>query len=460
MNFSKLLLIIQCVIIFLFGGIFFTEYNQVITNSDLIITFFLTILFTITNYYISKRNVLICFLNFYTWNLCILIPFLYVIFFPDKLEYIIPKYMYLQYGFLFIFAKLYIFLAGISFLYLFTFKKPLITNSITESKALIINIFSIVVLLLNFLFIRTQFIGYPYFYLIFNPQVILILLIHIFICSSKSNKIRVSFCIYIILYVLSVTLEGSRSGIFNVFFIFLLLELYKNGDFFMKFRSIVLSIFVLLFSVASYSYATATRISRSVNYDFNSDEIGKYLTIDSTSFEFILGQIVKRFSLIDYSYAISNSFYSKDFFNQNVNFLELFKSTINITFPANIFEKTLTSNTYLRSLNEDLSKGDLLYDWSSYNSTFYDFNFLYFNYFSILISFSIFWFFLKSLSRIHNNFSSYFFSFTLIQISYFYVFFGYDYLIKNLLHGYLTVSFLTLLFSLNSLHKRPNYLKI
>ena len=257
---------------------------------------------------------------------------------------------------------------------------------------------------------------------------------------------------------LSKLLNSLKNSLIGFYFgfalVYLLFELYKNGDFFIKPRIVALIFIIFLFSVGTYSYATATRISRSINNDLTGDEIANYLSINANTVEFVSGLIVKRFSLIDYSYSISNSFYIKYLLNQNLNFLEFFKSTVNITFPATIFENTLTSNTYLRSLNEDLSKEELLNDWSSYNATFYDFNFLYFNYFSLIISFILFWVYLKYLRMINKIFPSFFYFFTLQQISSFFVFFGYDYFIKSLVHGYLTLSVLALLLSLTSMNKR------
>ena len=166
-------------------------------------------------------------------------------------------------------------------------------------------------------------------------------------------------------------------------------------------------------------------------------------SIGSNYFEFLILQIVNRLKMIDYSYVIYNDLYNNLFFDQNLNFINFIKSFINITFPLNLFDEVLTSNTYLRSLNEDLSKSNLINDWSSYNSTFLDFNVLYFGIFgAIIISLMILYFY-DFLIRIFNHrntlFSNMIFVFLIIQLMSFFIFFGYDYFLKTLIHGFITI---------------------
>ena len=70
----------------------------------------ITILFTFLNKIFFKKNPLYGFLSFYLYVIIYFIPFLYASFFSEKVQLIIPKYQYLEFGFFSSFLAVFIFL--------------------------------------------------------------------------------------------------------------------------------------------------------------------------------------------------------------------------------------------------------------------------------------------------------------------------------------------------------------
>ncbi len=405
----------------------------------------ITILFTFLNKIFFKKNPLYGFLSFYLYVIIYFIPFLYASFFSEKVQLIIPKYQYLEFGFFSSFLAVFIFLFCSNFI----IHKISLNTEIFKKQNLKIDqyvfLFFNLLLISNVVFTYFEVFFYPFFYLIFNPQTILIFVIYFYLISEEKNKIFIFFLSYILIYIINSIYFGSRSGIFNVLIYYFILSCLIYKDYFLKFKSILNYFALFLFALISFPVATIFRVMKDTGYynSFSFNIIFSEYSIGSNYFEFLILQIVNRLKMIDYSYVIYNDLYNNLFFDQNLNFINFIKSFINITFPLNLFDEVLTSNTYLRSLNEDLSKSNLINDWSSYNSTFLDFNVLYFGIFgAIIISLMILYFY-DFLIRIFNHrntlFSNMIFVFLIIQLMSFFIFFGYDYFLKTLIHGFITI---------------------
>ena len=178
-------------------------------------------------------------------------------------------------------------------------------------------------------------------------------------------------------------------------------------------------------------------------------------SITGNYFTFMLSAIVERLSMLKYSFCLSNDLYNPLFFKQYFTFSEFFNSSINLTFPLDYNSNSIPSNTYLRSLVDDSSYYDLKQDWSSYNAYIVDFNYLYNSSFSFIISIItilIYSLICKLLNR-KSVLLHLMYVFLILNILNFFVFFGYDYMVKHIVHG---VFGILLLWSIVSLSDASN----
>jgi len=437
------------------------EYN-LSSNNDIYLIIMISIIYSFFNLYYFKYNSLINFICYYNYYINFLTPFVYIIFFEESISKILNKYQFFEYGFFKIFLSVAIFSFFANYIFSkITTKKSLIEN-LNRSMNLNLIRWIFFFLIGNILFSSLQLFFYPQFYLFFNPQLHLLLFIYIYMISDSKNKLKLYFISFVIIYIAYTIISGSRSGLFNVLIYSLLVLLYIKGDFILSLKKYFYILFFLSLALLSFPIATIFRIinDSSVTSNFSFDLLfNSYLVVDNY-FQFMFTSIVERLSLLNYSFYLSNDLYNPNFFKEYFTFNELLSSSMNLTFPSDFFPNSIPSNTYLRALVDDSSFFALKQDWSSYNAYIVDFNHLYNRNFSFIISIitiSIYSFICKLFNRKSVIFHL-IYVFLILNIFNFFVFFGYDYMLKHIVHSIFGILLLWMILSFSNLTSKKNKL--
>lgn len=448
-------------ILLMFYKVIVGEYN-LSSNNDIYLIIIISIIYSLFNLYSFKYNSFINFICYYNYFINFLTPFVFIVFFEEYVWKILNKYQFFEYGFF----KIFLSVALFSFFANYIFSKIKSKKNVIENLNRRMNLKLIrwiyFFLIGNIIFSSLQLFFYPQFYLFFNPQLHVLLFIYIYIVSENKNKLKFYFISFVIIYIMYTILSGSRSGLFNVFIYSLLVLLYVKGDFILSLkRYFFISIFLLL-AFITFPVATIFRIindSSDVS-NFSFDLLFNEFSVANNYFLFMASSIVERLSLLNYSFYLSNDLYNPFFFNQYFTFNELFNSSINLIFPFDFDSASIPSNTFLRSLVDNSSFFDLKNDWSSYNAYILDFNHLYNKNLSFVISIiviSVYSFICKLFNR-KSVIYHFIYVFLILNIFNFFVFFGYDYMLKHIAHSIFGIILLWGILSLSNFNKKNNLL--
>ena len=452
MRISKFLHLYSLTLILLmFYKVLTGEYN-LSSNNDIYLIIVISIIYSFFNLYQFKYNSLINFIGYYNYCVNFLTPFVFMILFEESIFKILPNYRYFEHGFF----KVFLSVATFSFLANYIFSKIKARKGAIENlnERMNLNVIRWILFFIigNVVFSSLKLFFYPQFYLFFNPQLHLILFIYIFMVSDIKSVLKPYFISFVIIYVLYTIVVGQRSGLFNVLIYSLLVLLYVKGDFVLSLkRYFQISIFLFI-ALISYPIATIFRISNDSigGACFSFDLLFNAASVTDNYLIFMVTAIVERLSMLNYSFYLSNDMYDPLFFKQYFTFNEFFNSSLNLTLPFDYDSNSIPSNTYLRSLVDNSSHLKLKHDWSSYNAHIVTFNNLYSNRFYFIMSItaiSLYSLFIK----IFNKKSVVLHLITvllIINIFNFFVFFGYDYMIKYIVHNVFGV---LLLWSISSL---------
>jgi len=433
------------------------EYN-LSSNNDIYLVIIISIIYSLLNLYYFKNNSFINFICYYNYYINFLTPFVFIIYYEESSFKILNKYQFFEYGFF----KIFLSVAMFSFLANYIFQNIKAKKYIIENLNRRINLNFIrwifFFLIGNILFSTLQLFFYPQFYLFFNPQLHVHLFIYIYVVSDSKNKLKLYFISFVIIYVLYSVLSGSRSGLFNVLIYSLLVLLYVKGDFILSLKRYFYIFIFLIVALLTFPIATIFRIVND-NYgdlNFSFDLLFNSYSVDNNYFLFMATSIVERLSLLNYSFYLSNNLYDPLFFKQYFTFNELFNSSINLTLPYDINSNSIPSNTYLRALVDDSSFLNLKQDWSSYNAYIVDFNSLYNKKISFIISIitiSIYSLICKLFDQ-KSVISHLIYVFLILNIFNFFVFFGYDYMFKQIVHSVFGILLLWIILSLSNSKNR------
>ena len=305
-----------------------------------------------------------------------------IIFFAYYPEYYIfwfGKYIHVEFSISKIFLLITVIIV---FIHLILRIRPLISinnrkinfNLLTQKSSIFSIFFLIVILLINQSFTNSFFI------ILFNVQAIAFILM-IGVLNQEIKEKKYLFIFFIVL-ILSTIFGGSRGGILNVIFNFIVLLIFFKGNVFLKKKYILGVFFFLIIAVITYPIATFIRVASDSGIDLSTISIDSILTsssfVGSNPIAFILSRIIDRLDLFKYSFIVFNNLYDQSFFAENLSVINIFKSSINLILPGDYFD-VLASNNYFDNLVSDRSVYEIKHDWSSYNLSFFDYtiNFLY-----------------------------------------------------------------------------------
>jgi len=436
MRISKFLLSFSIIeIVFVIYALFYLD-NSIATSSDISIVILISIVFLLTNNYFFKKNPFVAFILYYIFNISYLLPFCFILYFPEYANVIISKYTNTQESFHLVFLLLLITLC-LSFYILrdITFKSRVLLNvNSFFNKKMIIFIF--ITLILNFIF--SFFNILPVFSIFFNPQLCFSLLIFYSCIPFKDKSNSKYIYLFLFLFIFYTILFGSRSGLYYLVIYYLVCFLYINGDIYINKKYYLLFFLVILSSLVAYPIATVFRIANDQNVNF---DLSLFFTTDTDeALSLLFAKIIQRLSLLDYTYIIANNLYKQSFFDNYFTFENFIYSFINITFPYSI-SNTLVSNNLLANLTFDYNIEDIRGNWSSGNAFIVDFNHLYFPGFGLPISLLFFYLYKKIMLMINNNYTLFSLLYVILFLKIFdlYVFFGYDYFFRNLFHAFISL---------------------
>ena len=425
-------------IILMFFG-FLNHDQSLVTRLDILYVILISFLFLIINSYFFKINAFISFIIFYVYNITYLLPFCFILFFPDQINIIISKYTTSVYNFSFCFLLITIFLI-ISYYILHNIKlnnklisniKKNITNRIVQ-KLIILLIFNIIFAYFNVL---------SFFSIFFNPQIYLLILVFVLCIPNNKNINRQYIYFYFLLYIAYTIFFGSRSGIHNLLLYFIISFLFVNGDTTINKKYYILVSIGIVFAIILYPIATVFRIANDEHLNF---DINLFVNTDNeNAIIYFFAKIIQRLSLLDYTYIIANKLYNQSFFDTYFTIKNLILSSLNITFPLSLND-TLVSNNLLSNVTYDFSYDEIRSNWSSGNAFLMDFNHLYLPGFEFLLSFLVIYLY-KLLIKTVSNKNIFFSLLYILLISKtfdLFIFFGYDYFFRNLVHTCVTLFFL------------------
>ena len=454
MKFSKILNIVYIVLLIFLMKIIING-TEITSQNDLLLVFSFTLLFCLINSYYFKINAHIAFIFFFIYIINFLIPFLFYLYFPEFVTGLLPKYEYREYGFWKTFAYLDLFII-ISY---FIFKKSTQLNkSIFRYKNLLskkLIIFSLLILCLNIL---TNYFNLSAAISIFiNPRIYLFFIILFYSISDKKKELNKYLNIFLLTFILTTVIGGSRSGVITVSLYFIIINLYAYKDLTFTKKQLFVGFIIVIVGLVSYPIATIFRIigdqGLNANFElsifFNNDAINPVV--------FLLSKIIQRFSLLEYSFILNNDLYNQQFFIDNFTIRNLVQSTIDIILPSS-FSDVLVSNNLLANLSFDYSYSEIRNNWSSGNAFLLDFNRLYSYYFFVPLTVFVLYIY-SCLIRIFNKnllFYQLIRVFLIYNIFELFIFFGYDYLIRTLIHSLIPLFILYLIFNLSNFLSKEN----
>ena len=424
-------------VIILLGGLF-NIHEGYLDKTDIIIVSICSLIITYFNNSATENKAFVSFIIFYFYTLSYLIPIIFFAYYPEYYTLWFGKYTYVEFSISKIFVLITVIIALIHLILRIT---PLISinnrkinfNLLTQKSSIFSIFFLIVIILINQSFTNSFFI------ILFNVQALaLILMVGVLNQEIKEKKY---VFIFFIVFVLSTIFGGSRGGILNVIFNFTVLLIFFKGNVFIKKKYIVGVFYFLIIAVITYPISTFIRFANENGIDLLTISIDSILTsssfVGSNPIEFILSRIVDRLDLFKYSFVIFNNLYDPSFFAENLSFINIFKSSINLVLPGDYFD-VLASNNYFQNLVNNRSVYEIKDDWSSGNLSFFDYNILrfgkYIGILSIFFFFYFYFYFLNFMFKYKNltvKIISIYLVTSLLKI---FVFFGYDYLIRDIIH--------------------------
>ena len=448
-------------ILLMFHKVLAGEY-KLSSNNDIYLIVIISILYALFNLHYFKHNSFINFICYYNYYINFLTPFVFIIYFEESSLKILNKYEFFEYGFFQIFLSVAIFSVFANYIFAKIKSRKSVVENLNRRMNLTLIRWLLFFVIGNILFSSLQLFFYPQFYLFFNPQLHVLLFIYVYVVSDSKNKLKLYFISFVIIYILYTVLSGSRSGLFNVLIYALLVLLYVKGDFILSLKNYFYILIGLSVAFITYPIATIFRImndgtgASSFSFDvlFNSYAVANNFVL------FMVTSIVERLSLLNYSFYLSNDLYNPVFFKQHFTFSELLYSSINLTLPSDINPNSIPTNTYLRALVDDSSFKNLKENWSSYNAYIVDFNTLYSKKLSFIVSIitiSMYSFICKLFNR-KSVIWHLIYVFLILNIFNFFVFFGYDYMFKQIVHSVFGILLLWIILSLSNSNNKENVL--
>lgn len=447
MYISKLLLNVTYILVgILFCGLFNT-YEGYIDKLDIITVSLCSLIIGYVNYTISESKAFFSFIIFYFYTLCYLIPITFFAHYPKYYTIWFGKYVYEEYSI----AKIFILITVIILLLHLIFRKVSFNslrkrriklNFITRKST----IFSILVLIFYIIF--NQYFNSSLIIIFFNIHALAFILM-IGIVNQEFREKKYIYTFFTI-YILSTIVGGSRGGILNSIFTLFVLLTYFKGNIFLRKKYILNLSYILLIAVLTYPIATFLRYANDNGINFLNITYDVILISNASTFVsgtsetilILISRIIDRLDLFKYSYIIFNDLYDQSFFTANLNNINILKSSINLVLPGDYFD-VLASNNFFANLLDDRSLYEIKNDWSSYNLSFFDYNFLrygkFLGIFTIFLTLSFFLFYLQNLLKIKNISVKIISLYILVSLLKLFVFFGYDYLIRDFIHNSLSI---------------------
>jgi len=454
MRFNKILNLINIILLSIL--LYFIIYGSVITSKyDLLLIFLFTSIFSFVNDYYSKINTHISFICFYVYVVCFLGPFVFVLLNPEMINKnniisLLPKYEYVEFGFWKTFAYL-------DLIFIFThiiFKRSASLNldifnysKLLNKKILQLSIF---IILLNTLLSYLNI--FSLFTVFFQSKIYLFFIVLFYVISEKKQELYKYFYFFIFLCITISIYGGSRGGIIGFLMVFLIISLYLYGNFYIKKKQIFYFSLLIVLAFISYPIATVIRIASDSNLDF---DLSVFFYADSFNpFLFLINTVLQRVSLLEYSFILNNNFYDPQFFEKYLTIKNLFLSTIDLVFPYS-FSDVVASNNLLSNITYDVDYYEIKNNWTSRNVFLLDFNRLYTKQFFVLLTLFVLYLYsilIRLFSKnllLHHILRIY----LIVHLFEVFIFFGYDYWFRSLIHGLIPVLILYFLFKLSKFKK-------
>ena len=424
-------------VIILLGGLF-NIHEGYLDKTDIIIVSICSLIIAYFNNTATENKAFASFIIFYFYTLSYLIPIIFFAYNPEYYTFWFGKYVYIEFSVSQIFLLITVIIA---FIHLILRIIPLISinnrkinfNILTQKSSIFSIFFLILIILIN------QSFKISFFIIFFNIQALAFILM-VGLLNQEIKEKKYVFIFFIILLI-STIFGGSRGGILNVIFNFLVLLIFFKGNVFIQKKKILGVFYLLIVAVITYPIATFIRVAHDSGIDLSMISIDSVLTsssfVGSNPIAFILSRIIDRIDLFKYSFIIFNNLYDQSFFAENLSVINIFKSSINLVFPGDYFD-ILASNNYFVNLVNDSSVYEIKGDWSSYNLSFFDYNFLrfgkYIGLLSIFFFFFFFFYFLNFIFKFKNLTAKIISVYLVSSLLKIFVFFGYDYFIRDVIH--------------------------
>lgn len=442
MTIKKLMLAITFIlVIILLGGLLNLKPGY-LDKIDIIIISICSLVIAYFNNLFSEKKVFLSFIFFYFYTICYLLPVIYFAYYPELLILNFEKYIYIPNSFanIFIFTTLSIVLTQLICIFIpfSSMKTRYISLQILTKNNIIIGI---VFLILNY--IINQIASISVFIIFFNVNAIAFIVI-VGIANQKTidKNIKPYLFIFFTIIILMSIFGGIRSGITTILFNTILLLMFFKGNIFIEKKHLLYLMVIGILAIFSYPIATFFRVAKDLGVNTSSISLDSIIEFNAANsvvnpFSYMFYRIIQRISLLEFSFVMSNNLYDPRFFTENLTFLNELKSTINLILPGTYFD-VLDSNNYLINLTNNKTVNEIRNDWSSYNISFFYFNILQFGkYLGFIFTFLFFFlyisllnFLLKKKKIILKMISIY----LVISVITIFIFFGYDYFIRNAIH--------------------------
>ena len=234
--------------------------------------------------------------------------------------------------------------------------------------------------------------------------------------------------------------------------VFLIISLYLYGNFYIKKNQILGFSLLILIAFITYPIATIIRILADTNSTF---DLSVFFYSDTLNpFLFLANTVIQRISLLEYSFILNNDFYDTQFFDKYFTIRNLFLSTVDLVLPYS-FSDVVATNNLLSNITYDFDYYEIKNNWTSRNAFILDFNHLYTKELFVpltLLVLSIYSLLIRLFSKkllLYHILRIY----LIVHLFEVFIFFGYDYWIRSLIHGLIPVLILYFLFKLSRFKK-------
>ena len=264
-------------------------------------------------------------------------------------------------------------------------------------------------------------------------------LMTILVCYSTiqfylhGKKPRLIIVLSIVLFIIMMVLNGSRSIILIVFITTLASKFLVSRSF--EAWEIRYGVIFFLVGISGYIIATIQRLDAGSN-----DVFAEAFFYSDSLFEAIIFAIVNRLGLIENTYQISNGLYNPGIYTY-ANLTSMVQSTFDLIIPGSYF----TGVWSLSALNMvwlfDYSIQQLDTGWASINTPLYSVNYLYFGKFAgwivtIIVVFLFARLICFCLQPAKQKWMFFYGIFLLVNFPLFFLTsFGYEYLIREIIFG-------------------------